>query len=189
MKVNEWLWFNIKNEWVNEIEQKPIDYYSDIYNPWQTKERLRVWIEVEWTIWETSTSKYCFATLSTNESTTSATSKTLTLNTFDTNDTWMSATSWRITITEDWIYNVNWAITFASNTSWWRTIFIRKNWTTNTELTFQTNQSWWFYTTCVFNRYFNLVVWDYIEIRAYQNSWWNLDVLSSSQLTYVQVVK
>ena len=117
------------------------------------------------------------------------TSKTLTLNTFDTNSVWMGATNSRITITENWLYCINWAVTFASNITWVREVLIRKNWNINTDLIFQTNQTAWAYISCPFSRYMNLIAWDYIEVRAFQTSWWNLDVLSSSQLTYAQVIK
>lgn len=187
MKINEWIWLDVKNDWVDIVKQSPLDYYTDIYNPWQTKERLRVWIEVEWST--QTISKYCFATLSTNEVCVSWTSKTLSLNTFDTNDTWMSATNNRVTITEDGLYKVSWSVTFATNSSGVREILVRKNWTTNTNLEYQPNAISWANTSCVFDRSFNLVAWDYIEVRAYQTSWWNLDVLSNNQKTFIQVIK
>ena len=43
-----------KNDKITEIEtvinEKIEPYYTDIYSPWETKEQLRIWKEVTWTI-------------------------------------------------------------------------------------------------------------------------------------------
>lgn len=188
IKKDEWLTFEDTNKGLEVLKEKPLDYYSDVFSPWQTKQKLKIWREVEWNVWWWQII-YCFATLSTDETTTSWTSKTLTLNTFDTNDSWMSVTNSRITITQAGLYSVSGAVTYASNATGTREILIRKNWTTNTNMHYQASQSAWDLTSCVFNRYFNFVAWDYIEIRVYQTSWWNLNVTSNSQRTFIQVVK
>ena len=36
----------------NVIDESTAPYYDDTYKPWQTKEQLRVWLEVEWTTWD-----------------------------------------------------------------------------------------------------------------------------------------
>lgn len=190
IKKDEWLGFEDTNKGLEVLKEKPLDYYSDVFSPWQTKQKLKIWREVEWIdIPVTSTIKYCLATMSADETTTSWTAKTLTLNTFDTNDTWMSVTSWRITITQDWLYCLTWAVTFASNASWAREVLLRKNWTSHTDLHYTVSWISWDLTSCVFTRYLNYVVWDYIEVRAYQTSWWSLNVTSNTQKTFVQVVK
>lgn len=171
-----------KPKTLNNEENK----YWEAYKYWKVKEKLKIGREVSWSTWGLL---YCFATLSTDETTTSWTTKTLTLNTFDTNDTWMSVTNWRITITRDWLYSVSWAVTYASNSTWTREVLLRKNGTTNTNMHYQANQSAWDLTSCVFNRYFNFVAWDYIEVRVYQTSWWNLNVTSNTQRTFIQVIK
>ena len=47
IKVDNWLTFDNKNEWFNEIKENELNYYTDIYSPWQTKQRLKIWREVE----------------------------------------------------------------------------------------------------------------------------------------------
>lgn len=39
------------NKGFNIQEETKLDNYTDIYTPWQTKKRLRIWYEVEWNIW------------------------------------------------------------------------------------------------------------------------------------------
>ena len=77
--------------WFDEVEW--------VLKYWDWFKYINSWWWWSWWWW-----KYWFATLSDNETTTSWTSKTLTLNTFDTNDSWMSITNWRITITKNWLY-------------------------------------------------------------------------------------
>ncbi len=48
MKINEWIGFDVKNKWWLEVKQDDLNYYSDIYTPWQTKQRLKIGREVEW---------------------------------------------------------------------------------------------------------------------------------------------
>ena len=47
MKVNNWIWFDTKNEWVSEIKQDDLNYYTDMYSAWQTKQQLVIWREVK----------------------------------------------------------------------------------------------------------------------------------------------
>ena len=47
IKVDNWLTFDNKNEWFNEIKESELNYYTDVYSPWQTKQRLKIWREVE----------------------------------------------------------------------------------------------------------------------------------------------
>lgn len=35
----------------NVIDESTPSYYSDVYSPWETKEQLRIWFEVEWSVW------------------------------------------------------------------------------------------------------------------------------------------
>ena len=47
IKVDNWLTFDNKNIWVNEIKEDWLNYYTDIYSPWQTKQKLVIWREVK----------------------------------------------------------------------------------------------------------------------------------------------
>ena len=186
---------------ISEIEKKIIQ--NNEPTTWQYK--WQIWFdEVEWVLkywdwfkyinswwwwWWWWWWKYCFATLSDNETTTNWTSKTLTLNTFDTNDSWMSITNWRITITKNWLYHLSWCVTFVTNPTWLRELLLRKNWITNTNIHYTVNPTSWWDTSCVFSRYYNFVVWDYIEVRAFQTSWWYLDVTNNTQKTFIQLIE
>ena len=51
MSIDNIVGYWIPNEWAVDIKlEKPSKYYTDVYNPWQTKGRLKIWREVEWTI-------------------------------------------------------------------------------------------------------------------------------------------
>ena len=50
--IDEWIGFGEDNEWLPEIKytQNP-EYYTDMYEAWQTKAPLIIGQEVEWTVW------------------------------------------------------------------------------------------------------------------------------------------
>ena len=50
IKKDEWLGFEDTNKGLEVLKQKPLDYYSDVFSPWQTKQKLKIWREVEWNI-------------------------------------------------------------------------------------------------------------------------------------------
>jgi len=51
-KIEQWFnTFEDKNKGFEQLKSKPLDYYTDIYSPWQTKERLKIGREVEWSAW------------------------------------------------------------------------------------------------------------------------------------------
>ena len=51
IKKDEWMWFDTENKWTMKIEDEKNNYYSDIYSPGQTKQRLKIGREVEWSTW------------------------------------------------------------------------------------------------------------------------------------------
>ena len=51
IKKDEWLSFEDTNKGMEVIKQKDLDYYSDVFSPWQTKQKLKLWREVEWSAW------------------------------------------------------------------------------------------------------------------------------------------
>ncbi len=55
MKIDTWLTFDDSNIGLNWITEKKLDYYTDIYNPGQIKQKLKIWREVEWGGWNTKT--------------------------------------------------------------------------------------------------------------------------------------
>jgi len=50
MSINEWIWFDNKNQWLNETKQEDLNYYTDMYEAGQTKQKLKIWREVEWSV-------------------------------------------------------------------------------------------------------------------------------------------
>lgn len=60
MKINEWIWIDIRNDWVSHIKQDSLNYYTDTFEPWQTKQRLKIWREVEWSDWNSKTLYFTF---------------------------------------------------------------------------------------------------------------------------------
>jgi hypothetical protein len=50
MKIDNWLTFEDTNKGFQNIETEPLNYYSDVFTPWQTKQRLKIWREVEWNL-------------------------------------------------------------------------------------------------------------------------------------------
>ena len=159
-------------------------YWKD-YEYWQVKEKLKIWREVKWSSWWNN--KYCIATLSANQSINNASWTTITFNTFSTNDTWMSVTYNRVTITKQWLYSIIWVLTYAHNATWTREIILRKNGSIVWNLTFLTNSVSWAYTSVQINQLMFLNVWDYIEIRAYQTSWWALNIIWQADKTYLHI--
>ena len=51
IKKDEWLTFEDTNKGLEVLKEKPLDYYSDVFSPWQTKQKLRIWREVEASLW------------------------------------------------------------------------------------------------------------------------------------------
>lgn len=51
IKKDEWLTFEDTNKGLEVLKEKPLDYYSDVFSPWQTKQKLKIWREVEWNVW------------------------------------------------------------------------------------------------------------------------------------------
>ena len=49
MKIKE-LWFNDfkdKNEWDKPLKEEDFKYYTDMYEAWQTKQKYKIWREVD----------------------------------------------------------------------------------------------------------------------------------------------
>ena len=51
MNIDKWLSFEDTNKGMEVIKQKDLDYYTDVFSPWQTKQKLKLWREVEWSAW------------------------------------------------------------------------------------------------------------------------------------------
>ena len=51
MKIDNWIWFDNKNEWWLVVEQKELNYYTDMYEAWQTKQPVVIGREVKWSAW------------------------------------------------------------------------------------------------------------------------------------------
>lgn len=144
-------------------------------------------ISATWWGW---TYKFCQANLWSNQTVVSWTSATMAFTSFTTNDSWMSVTNNRVTITETWAYVITWAITFSANATWVREIILRLNWSTIIwDITWLTNTSWWAFTTCTITYIWLLSAWNYLELRWYQTSWWDLVVQSGWDKTYLHVWK
>lgn len=50
MTVDNWLTFDDSNKWVIVIKQEDLNYYTDTFEPWQTKQKLKLGVEVEWSV-------------------------------------------------------------------------------------------------------------------------------------------
>lgn len=102
--------------------------------------------------------------------------------------TWMDITVNRATITKAWVYQISANITWNSNSaSWFREVTVVIN-GSNYFIVSSDNakSSWWSYTNLSWA--INLNVWDYIELKLYQDSWttiWNN--WSSNQFSIVEI--
>lgn len=177
-----------KNDKLGEIktivDESVKPYFTDIYSPWETKEQLRIGKEVKEQA--TTTKTYCFATKSSTQSISTATWTVVTLDTYETNDTDMSATADRITITKAWQYLINAQVQFASNATGIREAFMRTNWSTIFLDTYATtNPS--DITSVVLTTMKTFAVGDYVDIKAFQTSWGNLNVNSWMSNTFLSV--
>jgi len=82
--------FDNTNKWFDTTKQEDLNYYTDIFSPWQTKQKLKIWREVEWNSWWWNTNIWYF--------------------TF--------ATTWNITITWVWFKPKLVRFTFADQIGW-----------------------------------------------------------------------
>ena len=167
IKVDNWLTFDNKNEWFNEIKENELNYYTDMYNAWQTKQQLVIWREVKgnlsWTM---------FATIEQNVNQVIPTNiATTIINLW--NKVWntsMTNTANQINIVEDWFYNIS-AFCFC----WWswNIVFrVLKNWNiTNPHCRLWTTTA--VINTASINFYEQLSKWDILTMIIYQDSWLN----------------
>lgn len=51
LKVDKGLWFDYKNAGLETSKSSELDYYTDVFSPWQTKQKLKIGREVEWDVW------------------------------------------------------------------------------------------------------------------------------------------
>lgn len=134
--------------------------------------------------------KYCFANITSNKTLNSWTSFVITFDKFETNDSWMSTTSDRIIITQNWQYHLCWLITYSYVPWWVREGWLRytRNWTTTTIVdTYQSSPWAGISTTIALNTILTLEVWDYIQMRAYQDSWVTCNISSWISQTYLRI--
>lgn len=163
--------FNLENDFSSEII------------PWINNQRLRVWVNVLWKNTTLTSKKYCFASISANQSILDSTDTILDINSFTTNDTWMSVTNWQITITKTWFYQVFSSQSWGNNSTWRRfnTILVNSvnNWRNVKQAITWTNY-------IQMNNMLYLTEWDIIKVELYQESGGALNVLSNNS-TFLKV--
>lgn len=157
-------------------------YFTDVYSPWETKGQLEVGKEVKA---QATTAKYCFATISSNQSLTTATETKILLNTYEW-DAGMQGTN-RIDITVAWPYSICSNIRYNSNATG-----LRFNTTTKNAWMAVSNAmpaiSW--NDTYVINSITEyLSVGDYIELLGYQDSGSTISVNANRTNTFLRVVQ
>ena len=106
IKKDEWLTFEDTNKGLEVLKEKPLDYYSDVFSPWQTKQKLKIWREVEWSVWQFKLGSFTI-TATGNISVTWVWFKPKMVR-FDVCDQLTSAWTWVITTTNQ--YAINFAL-------------------------------------------------------------------------------
>lgn len=130
--------------------------------------------------------RYCYATLSEDQTLTTATDTIVDFDTFATNVDYMSATDGRIQIKYTWNYWITWNISFDANATWRRQTKLLYNWTLNMPLLvwsrvvqvidWSSNWGSFWINSITWGTQLYLQNWDYIQIEAQQTSWWDLDL-------------
>lgn len=115
IKKDEWMWFDTENKWTMKIEEEKNNYYSDIYSPGQTKGRLKLGREVEWSTWWVKVLYFSYPAWS---------------SLWVTNFTWFwfKPSSY---IVQAW-YASTWsalAMSYASYINWWVQWYLTYSWT------------------------------------------------------------
>lgn len=138
MKIDEWLSFKDTNKWLDIVSEKELNYYTDIFEPWQTKQKLRIGREVEWIVWWWKAKTLIF------ERPASVWTWLQSFTWF-----WFKPTHYTIQTTRTWI-TTTWYPCFSDWCFDWTTEIIRQvaDWysriLTNTIIRlFYTNQWWW----------------------------------------------
>ena len=152
MKVNNWIWFDTKNEWVSEIKQDDLNYYTDMYSAWQTKQQLVIWREVKGNLswWSQSLTFTHLASQGIwNQSFTWF---------------WFKPTNYTITAWRSWDVSLTWTtLQCMSITQYWNGwVRIRPNWNSqieiaNTSLMIAVDYSnrWWLTTRATHSSFDN----------------------------------
>lgn len=187
MKIDNWLTFEDTNKGLDVVKQEDLNYYTDIYEPWQTKGKLRIGREVEWNVWWWE-KKYCFVTLASSQSLTDNSTTKILFDTFDTNDNDMEWTN-RIKITKTGYYFVSAKLTYASNSIWVRRMSIEKQSWNEIIANFFTNAVNWTLTQTIIDSIFYLEQWKELEVYGRQTSWWNLNVNSWLVDSYLKLIE
>ena len=60
MTIDKWLTFDDTNKWLDIVKEKELNYYTDTFEPWQTKQKLKIGREVEWDTWWVKTLYFTF---------------------------------------------------------------------------------------------------------------------------------
>ena len=91
-----------------------------------------------------------------------------------------------IVIQKEWIYQINVSCSWAWSSSWVRKIYIYKN-----NIRFDAwgdTQSWTSQELTQISTWDYLYVWDIIDIRVFQNSWWTLaSQLDANKFSVLQI--
>jgi len=122
MKIKEESFNTFKNNSKDSLKDVKLEYYTDMYEAWQTKQQLLVGREVR------NNRKYCFASTTTVYNT-STWAIQIVMDTFDTNDGNMKDVAWWIKITRTWIYIIDASVRINSLSVAWRVLtLLKKNW-------------------------------------------------------------
>ena len=173
MKIDEWLWFDNQNKWVIEIKQEPLNYYTDMYEAWQTKQQLEIWREVKWNVWWWS--------------------KTLTFTRLASVGTWVQNFTWFWFTPTDYLIK---AWRYWDVTSTWYTFLcmsewqysapyrqrIRPNWVFNIEL--------WIPTTAMVSVSYTNIPWWWLTSATHSSflsDWIALNFTSSAEDIIIQI--
>jgi len=188
----------IKRQVVKEVKEQRVENIPQ--NPyWVTDEVSNVrllWINqpkqnAETALYNLSSSetKYCYASLSWDQTIPTASWVNIDFDLYSTNDDWMSVTNGRVTITEDWQYIITASIewddaTGTADVKW----FLNINWTQIVRDVREKPNT--LSVTHLISHIVSLEVWDYIELSVYHNFWSNLDVnWTTWKYTLLSVIK
>ena len=130
------------NKGFNIQDEIKLDNYTDIYAPWQTKKRLRIWYEVEWTVWWGGWVFQKTYQIASPSSTFDLT--WCPFNPKSMNVRWylFSSTSWCDGMKTDSEEVVLWGDNTNTSASLWSTIYIY-SWSVRIDATFNSWISWW----------------------------------------------
>lgn len=184
IKTDEWIWFNDSNKWMSQIEQKPLNYYTDMYEAGQTKQRLVIGREVK-----NIDADYCTVLLNSQSVFNRRTDNLTFWSTLIGN----SSMKWadRINILEDWVYLISAQVMFTPRAWNRRSIYIKLNWWSDIMQSNVANNSNMSVTAST-NLTIKLIKWNYLTVSCYQDSWASINTSWNSITPYnsfLQVTK